>query len=128
MTLRRFNGWEPVETHIHYDADDNVTGRTEVVREPEWDDEQRALALDMTDYDRMTCRGCGGHYLRTRDKTVARDVQDVEDFCLDCDAIAKVRKAHHKGHAHVSDEHCDCHQRAVYVARYVPLPERKPRI
>lgn len=89
-----------------------------MVREPEWDDEQREIALAFLRYERECCHKCGGHYSNTRDETMMRDVKDVEDICLDCQAIEATRKDRHKDH---TEHYCDCADRAVYVDRYVPL-------
>ena len=44
--------------HDHYDANDVRTGYTVVERESPWDDETRARAVALTDYESSFC-GCG---------------------------------------------------------------------
>lgn len=58
MTLREFDGWTPREVHETYDAAGNLTGTVIVTRESAWDDEQRAAAIALTEYDDSIC-GCG---------------------------------------------------------------------
>ncbi|MCM0622721.1 hypothetical protein [Nocardioides bruguierae] len=48
-------GWEPAETHEHYDAAGNLTGTTVVTREPEWDDDERRRLLALAAYHEQTC-------------------------------------------------------------------------
>lgn len=75
----------------------------------------------MQSYERMRCRTCGGHWFKARDKTLARDVRDVEDVCLDCEAIQQVWTSRHAKHAN-HPEQCDCDKRHVFVAEHVPIP------
>ena len=60
ISEKRLLGWEPTETHTHYDADGNVTGRTVVTREPEWDDAERDQMLALVEYEAGVC-DCGFH-------------------------------------------------------------------
>lgn len=120
MSLRRFNGWEPDETHIHYNADGVETGRTVVTREPEWDDEQRMIALAMESYEANICPGCGSHYQHSMDDQVGRLVEHRKIKCLDCEAIAVVQQKHHKDKGH-TDAKCDCGEYSTYVGKYVPV-------
>lgn len=118
MSLRRFNGWEPEEVHIHYDLDGKETGRTITTREPEWDDTQRAFALGLLDYEAQVCSNCGGHFSHTMDATVTRRVQFQKVECLDCKAIKVIRDLKHKGHG----DDCSCSKHVAWVDRYDPLP------
>lgn len=120
MSLRRFNGWEPEQVHTHYDAEGQITGRTVVTVEPEWDDEQRNLALEILSYESKLCPGCGGHMSHSFDPEVGRDVQHRHARCLDCKAIEEVRAAHHKSAGH-TDDRCDCNEFMTWVDAYVPL-------
>lgn len=115
MSLRRFNGWEP--ELVHYDGEGNITGRT--VAEPEWDDEQREIALEFESYKRMLCPNCGGHLLQSQDKNLARDVREAPRKCLDCEAIQQTRDLHHAKIC--TKDKCDCspHELAVWVDRYI---------
>lgn len=46
--------------HEHYDADGTYTGHTVITRESAWDDETRARALRLTEYEAGICScGCG---------------------------------------------------------------------
>lgn len=60
-------GYEPAERHEHYDADGNLTGYTVVVREPEWDDAERAKKL-AHDLYQSGIGPCGHHHSLTVDK------------------------------------------------------------
>lgn len=60
VSPRRFDGWEPDEIHEHYDAEGNLTGRTRVIREAEWNDEARGRAIRLAEYEASLCLcGCG---------------------------------------------------------------------
>lgn len=61
MGLRELQGWVPSETHEHYDADGNPTGRTVVTREPRINDEERAHFLALLRWEDEICRDCGYH-------------------------------------------------------------------
>lgn len=115
MSLRRFNGWEP--ELVHYDADGNETGRTSP--EPEWDDEQREIALEFESYKRMLCPTCGGHLSQSRDKNLARDVQERASTCLDCEAINQTRELHHAKNCTKDNCRCGPGHLAVWVDGYI---------
>lgn len=62
MTRREFAGWVPAERHEHYDAQDNLTGYTVVIRESRIDDADRAEFLGLARFDREVAHGsCGFH-------------------------------------------------------------------
>ena len=69
-------GWTPTETHEHYDADGNLTGRTVIRRESAWDDGERDAqhALDL-----LVCPSCGN--LRSVCSDPARDWHPHESVC-----------------------------------------------
>jgi hypothetical protein len=94
-----------------------------VTREPEWDDEQRDIALELDSYEQQVCPSCHGHYSHTLDKSVMRDVQSRHLQCLDCKAVEEARAAHHKKRNH-TDERCDCDDWIVWVDKYVPRPDQ----
>lgn len=58
---RELLGYVPAETHEHYDADGNYTGRTVVTREPRWTDHERHRLLAKLEHDTHICEGCGVH-------------------------------------------------------------------
>lgn len=74
--------------------------------------------LDLFDYEAQVCDGCGGHPSVTHNKDLIRRVEDVEYVCWDCDAIRAVRAARH---AHHDKDNCDCHKRAVWVDKHIPI-------
>lgn len=50
----------PIEVHEHFDDNDVRTGYTVITRESAWDDESRARALALAQYESGLCRcGCG---------------------------------------------------------------------
>lgn len=51
----------PLEVHEHFDAEGNLTGRTEVAREPEWNDRARQDALALIGWDAARCPTCGNY-------------------------------------------------------------------
>ena len=114
-------GSETSETHDHYDADGNFTGRTVVTREPEWDDEQRDIALELADYRRNVHHACGTHISKAMDDTVLRDVGVTKVVCLDCKRIDEARKAFHAANRH-TEATCDCDDRIFYISGYRPKP------
>lgn len=121
MSLRRFNGWEPEEIHVHLDAAGNETGRTIVTREPEWDDEQRETALALDEYESALCPNCGGHLGKAMDPTLARDVEHEPLECLDCKAIAQTRHAQHVAEGHKDDGPCACDKHVTWISKYLPI-------
>lgn len=60
MTPRELAGWVPAERHEHFDADDNLTGYTVVIRESRIDDADRAALLGLALFEDQTC-SCGFH-------------------------------------------------------------------
>lgn len=67
VSLRRFDGWEPVEVHDHeYDETGRLI-RTVVTREPEWDEDQRLWMLGLTLREASECHRCGGSLHETTD-------------------------------------------------------------
>lgn len=120
MSLRRFEGWEAAEVHEHEYDDAGRLVRTIVTKEPEWDDEQRALMLALDQYERELCSGCGGHISSAFDPTVNRDVQSHEPRCLDCAAIEAKRRMDHKGHRGELESCPICAKRSVWVERHIP--------
>jgi hypothetical protein len=68
----------------------------------------------------MLCPDCGGHLSQSRDKTLARDVQEASSKCLDCEAIQQTRDLHHAKHCTKDKCECSPHQLAVWVERYIP--------
>lgn len=67
MTPRELSGWVPAERHEHYDADDNLTGYTIVVRDSRIDDADRAALLGLAQFENEVC-GCGFHPSLADDK------------------------------------------------------------
>lgn len=45
--------------HEHFDSDGNLTGRTVITREAEWDEESRGRALRLAEYEASLCKHCG---------------------------------------------------------------------
>lgn len=114
-------GDEPTEVHEHYDSDGELTGTTVVTRQPEWDDEQRAIALEQAQYERDVHHGCGTHISKSMDSSVARLVEHERIVCLDCRAIDKAREQYHKTNGHDrKNGACDCDDHIFYVAEYRP--------
>ncbi len=96
MSLRRFDGWEPAETHRYrYSRDGLRVTSVKVTREVEWDDEQQswALALDLYESQLGPC----GHYLphTTAADAEGRYVAPEPTRCHACTATA-VRSAEYK--------------------------------
>ncbi len=59
MSLRRFEGWEPLVETV-YEVDDlGRTVRSVSRAEPEWDTEQQILMLALAEAERGECSGCG---------------------------------------------------------------------
>jgi hypothetical protein len=58
VSLRRFLGWEPVETHVTEHPDGTVTTTT-VTREPEWDESTRQAAYALYEDKAERCPDCG---------------------------------------------------------------------
>lgn len=62
ISVKRFDGWEPVEeTKHHYDSSGRLV-RSVTRREVEWDEEQRGWALGWLLYRANVHKTCG-HYL-----------------------------------------------------------------
>lgn len=85
-----FDGWTPREVHEHFDADGNLTGRTVVTREAEWDESSRERAIELDDVERGTCPcGCGQPLEETRRGDLAWKVDHFT--CGARRAVEKVR-------------------------------------
>lgn len=96
ISLKRFDGWEPSETHTYrYSRRDpgRVTS-VKVVREVEWDADERAWMLALHLYRSQV--GPCGHYLP---RTAAADAEyryfsPEPDRCHACTAIGEQAKAY----------------------------------
>lgn len=53
-------GRVPAERHEHYDANDQLTGYTLVIREPEWTDDDRRMIEELEAYE-LDIHKCGHH-------------------------------------------------------------------
>lgn len=61
-------GRVPAERREHYDADDQLTGYTIVIREPEWTDDDRRQMRELEVYE-AGLHKCGYHVDLLKDKT-----------------------------------------------------------
>lgn len=89
ISVKRFDGWEPVTVEEHeYDGDRLV--RTVTRREAEWDDEQRGWALAWLAYEANVHDSCG-HYLPDSTAAEADDGYESElpIRCHACTARAR---------------------------------------
>lgn len=89
MSPRRFAGWEP-RVVTRYERDDaGHLLRSVTVTEPEWDDEQRQVALALAEVEADECPGCG-HPLSESMAVDAdgRYVAEAAGRCHACDAVA----------------------------------------
>lgn len=76
-----------------YNADGQLTKAVSTV-EPEWDAEQREMALALMKRDQMTCTGCGG-WLPDTTKTSWEDYEvGAPHRCGKCTAIHKKADKH----------------------------------
>ncbi len=90
-----------------------------VTRESEWDDDQRAYALGILEYESLLCPNCHTHFSHAADPTVSRRVQrEKRTVCLDCKAKSDLYDVNHRGHG----EKCDCDEHVMWVDRRDPLP------
>jgi len=72
VSPRRFDGWEPAETHRYrYSRDGSRVASVRVTREPEWDEQDQAWALALDLYESQL--GPCGHYLP---HTAAADAEE----------------------------------------------------
>ena len=96
-----------------------------MTREPEWDLETQEWAIKHFENERLIHGLCGGHYDHTHDDSVARNVESLDDTCLDCKAIDAARERDHKTNGRKGDvDACSkCNGRLYYVAGYVPKVE-----
>lgn len=101
ISLKRFSGWEPTETHDHEHDEQGRLIRTTVTREPEWDDDEQAWMLALLLY-RSQLGPCG-HYLPESTAANAEDRYDVGEpiRCHACTAVA-VASAAAAGNPHPS--------------------------
>lgn len=111
MSPRRFNGWEPVETHtLHYDGQGRVTSVT-VTREPEWDEQQQALVEAEQSILDSTCQTCGNDYQDTlvdpAEVGAIRWFVDESSVCHACAAVEARQR-------HMHDAHKDDHKNAPH--------------
>lgn len=89
ISIKRLDGWEPVETTRHvYDEETGRLVESVTTRESEWDDEQQTwmLALHLLEAD--TCDGCGGQLSETTSPEMEdRYVPDPPVRCHKCTAL-----------------------------------------
>lgn len=120
--MRRWEGWEPAETHVHYDVDGNETGRTVVTREPEYDDAMRQLSLDYLAYLDDKCDDCGGQRSQCHNAHLDRQLKHAEAECLDKAEIKTYLAHFHQQNQHkAKPEECEaCKKVLVWVDSYTP--------
>lgn len=97
ISVKRFNGWEPAEEHVHeYAPDENGVDRlvrTVVHREPEWDDQERGWMLAWLLYKSNVHEACG-HWLPDSTAPEADEGYVVDEAvrCHACTARAQAYK------------------------------------
>lgn len=86
MTPRELTGWVPSERHEHFDADDNLTGYTVVIRESRINDADVAALLGLAQFEAELTR-CGFH------ASIAKDTENgfvpETDYCPVCAGLEK---------------------------------------
>lgn len=97
MTPRELAGWTPAERHEHYDAEDNLTGYTVVIRESRIDDADRRDLLALLRFRGEVCR-CGFHPSLT-DPESGNTFQPETKKCPVCAGEAQWSR-----HLHAADE------------------------
>ena len=92
-----FDGWVPLEVHEHFDIDGVLTGTTVIHRQSEWDDETRARAVRLADYEAGLCFcGCGRSIAETSRPDQAYMVHKY--ICMADKAIQTVRRKEREQH------------------------------
>ena len=90
MSIRRFNGWEPTETHTYLDHNGDLCRAADafhvvVTREPEFDRFDREHFEVELDLEADTCGGCGGLLSETTGEPHGYDVD--HRTCWRCYAL-----------------------------------------
>lgn len=99
ISVRRLEGWEPrTVTEYEYDQAGRLV-RSVTTREPEWDDEQRAVMLALHQCRALTCTGCGGWLPDTT--AHERYVVEPPTRCHRCTAISGAQERHSQDHKHM---------------------------
>lgn len=117
------NGWEPTETHKHYDPDGTLTGVTVVTRDPEWDEQTAADAESLTELDAMTLH-CGHVQADALNDQLVHDVESFE--CGKCRALRLGRDQYHKTHKN-RDDVSDVGDRVFYIAESMTVDEYRAK-
>ena len=91
MPLPVFDGAPSTEVHEHYDAAGNLTGRTVVTRESDWDADARAWAIGLLMREAAECKRCGGDLNETLDYEWKWEPQDPL-VCLRCVGLQEAQK------------------------------------
>lgn len=89
ISLKRFDGWEPTTSYT-YDEEGRLVSS---VPEVEWDEQEQAWMLALTERESLCCNGCGGWLPETTD--LANDDRYVPPKpvrCHSCSALAIGRK------------------------------------
>lgn len=87
------------EVHEHFDAEGTLTGITVVTRTSLWDDNSRARAMRLSDYQATICScGCGLPYAVSHDKDQGFIVDS--SVCYAQRALSQVREAETKKNEH----------------------------
>lgn len=83
ISLRRFDGWEPVTSYAYDDNGRIVSSAPET----EWDEEQQAYMLALAHHRKLTCQSCGG-WLPDTTEAEAEDAYVAElERCHSCVAL-----------------------------------------
>lgn len=106
----------PAEVHEHV-YEDGVLVRMVVIRESEWDDEQRAWMLGLAEREAAECRRCGGNLHETLDYQWTWRPRPPS-VCLRCVALKAAERAH---------EMNPFHEAMIHTVEKAPRPQRKKR-
>lgn len=105
VSLRRFDGWEPVQrTRVTEWTPDGRPAAWQTSTEPEWDPRQRALMLALQWWEAGLCRRCGQHLDETTDPNNDPDnphsgrtwVADGPDECFACKVLHRAEQSWEK--------------------------------
>ena len=95
MSPRELGGWTPSERHEHYDAEDNLTGYTVVIRESRIDDAGRSALLGLAHFEAdVSAHRCGFHSSIALDKDNAFQPETVD--CPVCAGLEQWERLLHE--------------------------------
>lgn len=92
------------------------------VRDPEWSDQDRGIAVALFDLEVTRCPGCGGDLTSTTVATPGRGWDVNHQPCFSCEALHSVKESYHKAHEDKKSGTSDVNRQIWSIEAVLPKP------